>query len=492
VPRFTRRRLGFSAGIVFLVIVLIAGAAAGYLWHLNDRIHRVAVHGLVPAPKAGKAGPGENILLVGSTSRCALTVQNPAYGLCSQGVSGVNSDVVMIVHLVPDTHTATLLSIPRDTFMPNARAEGANKIDAALYEGPSQLVAAIEDDFGVPIQHYIELNFQTFAKVVNDLGGLGMYFPREVYDAYSGLDVRSVGCRHLDGVEALQVVRARHLQYKGPGVRSENPHNWPQETQSDLARIQRDHEFLRVLAAKVAHEGIGNPFTDLRIAEDVAPNLEVDSGFSASDIAHLMATFHSVNAAKVAQYTIPVAVSTFGSYIYQGGNYGDVVFPVQSSDRRIVDRFLAISAATDPLSGRRLPAPAAVRVSVVDGFADPARSASAAAKLRTLGFDLVSDSGVAVPVSTQAAETVVAYDGRAHEAAALAVTRELTGYVSLDNDPSLVTPGAQVTLVTGSFFRVSKTTPRQVPPGFQAPSAATPPLAPWDPRSCTTSGGEGS
>ncbi len=43
----------------------------------------------------------ENILLVGSTDRCALKVQNAAYGLCSQGVNGVNSDVVMILHLDP-------------------------------------------------------------------------------------------------------------------------------------------------------------------------------------------------------------------------------------------------------------------------------------------------------------------------------------------------------------------------------------------------------
>src|SRR5208283_2702657 len=99
-----------------------------------------------------------------------------------------------ILHLNPSVPSVSILSIPRDLFVPNARADGANKIDAALVEGPSQLVAAIEEDFGIPIQHYVELNFDSFANVVNALGGISMYFPEPVYDAYSGLNIQSTGC----------------------------------------------------------------------------------------------------------------------------------------------------------------------------------------------------------------------------------------------------------------------------------------------------------
>ena len=127
--------------------------------------------------------------MVGSTSRCALKVQNPAYGLCTEGVTGVNSDVVMILHLNPATKTVSILSIPGTSSSPTPGPTGANKIDAALVQGPSQLVAAIEDDFGIPIQHYVELNFDSFANVVTALGGITMYFPEPVYDAYSGLNV---------------------------------------------------------------------------------------------------------------------------------------------------------------------------------------------------------------------------------------------------------------------------------------------------------------
>ncbi len=111
----------------------------------------------------------------------------------------------------------SILSIPRDLFVPNARTGGANKIDAALFQGPDQLIAAIEDDFGIPIQHFVELNFDSFINVVQALGGIKMYFPEPVYDAYSGLNIQTTGCLSLNGTQALQVVRARHVQYKGPG-----------------------------------------------------------------------------------------------------------------------------------------------------------------------------------------------------------------------------------------------------------------------------------
>ena len=124
--------------------------------------------------------------MVGSTSRCALARQNLAYGLCSAGVNGVNSDVIMILHADPSHHRLALLSIPRDLFIPNARSTGANKVDAGLFQGLTQLVSAIEEDFGIPIQHAVSLNFDQFANIVDALGGINMSFPMSVFDASVG------------------------------------------------------------------------------------------------------------------------------------------------------------------------------------------------------------------------------------------------------------------------------------------------------------------
>ena len=86
-----------------------------------------------------------------------------------------------------------------------------------------------------------------------------MYFPEPVFDAYSGLNVPTAGCRQLNGFQALEVVRARHLAYKGPDVKTNNHADWTPDPQSDLSRIRRDHEFLRVLAAAVDKTGTRQP-----------------------------------------------------------------------------------------------------------------------------------------------------------------------------------------------------------------------------------------
>lgn len=485
-----------AGGVLALTLVVLVGAAAGYAFYLNSKIHRVQVKDLTAGPGAGSEHGTENILLVGSTSRCALKVQNPAYGLCSQGVTGVNSDVVMILHLNAATHAVSILSIPRDTFVPNARAEGANKIDAALVEGPSQLVDAIQEDFGIPIQHYVELNFDTFAGVVDALGGIRMYFPEPVFDAYSGLRVLTPGCVALDGTQALQVVRARHLQYKSPTVTSNDPASWPQETESDLARIRRDHEFLRVLASSVAHHGLSNPLTDQKLVASVAPQLEVDTGLSATALANLVLTYHGININGAPQLTIPILATTFGSYHYKGGDYGDIVWPTQPQDNAVVDQFLGVGTNIDTMTGRPLPPTTAVPVSVLNGTGATQQATTTAAALRALGFPIthIGDTPAVAPES----EAVVYYARTADAGAALRVLHDLTGVAVMALNPAKVSPGSQVTLVTGTKFTVAAPTtaqpsaPTATPTGTgPAPSTAVQALAPWDPRSCTAAGAAG-
>jgi LCP family protein required for cell wall assembly len=526
--RSTRRKAGYVVGSVFLVLVLLAGAAAGYGWYLNHEIHRIDLHNLTSSPAKGADAGTENILMIGSTSRCALKVQNPAYGLCSQGVTGVNSDVVMILHLNPANHTLSILSIPRDLFVPNARSDGANKIDAALYQGPDQLINAIEEDFGIPIQHFVELNFDSFINVVQALGGIKMYFPEPVFDSYSGLNIQTTGCISLNGTQALQVVRARHLQYKPPGVTTTNPNYWPQESQSDLARIRRDHEFLRVLASAVKAKGLSNPISDQQLVSGVVGDLTADTHFSATDMINLVLTYHGVNINKSPQLTVPVQVDQFGNYVYQGGSYGDVEFPSEPQDRTAVDQFLGLKADADTYSGGALPSPSSVTVSVMNGSGASNQATDTAQSLKALGFT-IGTIGDTTPVGREA-ETVVYYSSKSPKelAAAQAVANSMTGGVIMADDASQVKPGSQVTVVTGTDFSVNappastttgsstgstgsgasgaSTTTGSGSTGttgnsgssssssngaFQPPTSTVSPLAPWDPRSCTASGGEG-
>ncbi len=513
--------MAWIGGTLALVVVLIAGATAGYAWYLNHEIHRIDLKNLTSAPAKGDDAGTENILMIGSTSRCALKVQNPAYGLCSQGVNGVNSDVVMILHLNPATSTLSILSIPRDLFVPNARSDGANKIDAALYQGPDQLIAAIEEDYGISIQHFVELNFDSFINVVNALGGIKMYFPEPVYDAYSGLNIQTTGCLSLNGTQALQVVRARHVQYKGPGVTSSEPNYWPQETQSDIARIRRDHEFLRVLASAVKAKGLSNPITDQQLVAGVVGQLTVDQGFSAGQMINLVLGYHNVDVNSAPQLTLPVAVDQFGSYTYQGGSYGDIEFPAEPQDHNAVDEFLGLKSSNeDTYSGGTLPPASSVTVSVLNGSGASNQASDTAQSLQALGFH-IGAVGDSPPVGREA-ETVVYYAAKtpADLAAAQTVANSMSGAVIMAMDPTQVRPGSEVTVVTGTNFIVhtpaapaapaapagagaaasstttSSTTPASVgntgnSGAFQAPTPTVQTLAPWDPRSCTPSGGEG-
>ncbi len=518
-PKATRRqRIWRGALIGMAVLLVIVAGGAGYTYYLTHDLNRVNVKGLDGALSTGQEAGTENILMVGSTSRCALKVQNLAYGLCSEGVNGVNSDVIMVLHVDPTHHRLALLSIPRDLFIPNARSEGPNKIDAGLFEGISQVVAAVQDDFGIPIQHTVSLNFDQFANVVDALGGINMSFPMSVFDAESGLNVQAATCVHLNGTQALEVVRARHLQYKSSDTTSLYAEDWPQENLSDLARIRRDHEFLRVLGSAVAKQGLGNPITDINLINSVKADLSFDQSWAVTDMASLVLDFHSVNVNSVPQLTLPVAVVTDpdgagGGLMYKGANYGDSEFPAQSQDQSAIDQVLGIGANTDSMTGEPLPSPSSVSVSVMNGSGAYNQATDTATALAALGFHTVGVGDT--PTVGDVAETVVYYGSTAPatEAAAESVARSMTGAVIMAFDPADVAPGAQVTVVTGTQFSVNPpgpvtpaattapaagatttpttaapTTPTTTAPTSSAiatPSPTTSNLEPWDPRACS-------
>jgi LCP family protein required for cell wall assembly len=481
-----------------IILLLLFSTIAGFwdYYQLSHKVHKLDVNGLTASVNGA-----ENILVAGSTNRCNLTVQNVQWGFCSQGVTGVNSDIIFIIHIVPATKSITILSIPRDTFIPNARSGAqAYKIDAALYEGPTQLVNAIQEDFGIPIQHYVEVGFDGFVNIVNAIGGVKMYFPMPVYDAYSYLNVQSPGCKTLNGVEALQVVRARHIQYKPASITTSDMNYWPQEAQSDIARITRTHEFLKVLAAQVAAKGISNPITDQKIVDAIAPQVQVDSGFSTSDMLSLLEEFHAVNINKVTEYTLPVATTNFGDYIYNGNDYGDVVFPVEPNDQQTIDKFLNTSSSNSTFSSSALPKPSDINVSVENGSGISEQATTTTSELSSLGFNATVSEADISPVSYQAQETEVIYASPSTRADALSVASRLGGYVILDQDSSSLVSGSNVTVITGSGLSVNvpnTSTSSSVSSAanslsaaensldISAPNASTSGLSAWDPRACS-------
>jgi LCP family protein required for cell wall assembly len=481
--RFRKWATRSGIAIVLIVVALVA-AEAGYTGYRLNQIKRFTSPHVV-----AQKGPTENILLIGSTSRCAASkIAQFEYQCVDLQVNGVNSDVVLIMHLNGKDDKVSVLSIPRDTFVPGARSGSAlcgttwsytpgtcsNKIDAALVEGPDQLTAAIEQDFGIQINHIVDLNFATFEDVVNALGGLWMYFPDRLVDDSSGLDIHHTGCIHLNGSEALELVRARHVYYfaKGQtpniaaivaannsGVYYTSDSGGQYDGSGDLGRILRVHEFLKALASQVAARGLGNLITDNALIAAVAPNLTVDSSFSNSDMIHLVLDFHHVDLGTTPELTMPT-INDAATYYYYGANYGDVIFPSEPQDQQAIDQFLSTTAPGSSL------APSGISVSVIDGTDSASATAAVASQLAGIGYRVVPTtvSNYVGPVS----ETTVLYDGPSHLVQAEKVMSSLSGAVVLGVGKTAA--GADVSVVTGSIVSVVKPA---APPAAKAAHGAS-------------------
>ena len=436
-PRWLRYLLRGS--VVLLVVVLaLGGAEAGYLAFVNHQIRRVKVPHIIKTPAAGPNVDEQTFLLIGSTSRCVLNnKQTTAFGSCAQGITGVNSDVIILLHANPKTHQVTILSIPRDLALYNVRPGNQfYKVDAALANGPGQLVSVIEQNFGIPINHFVELNFDSFQNIVNALGGLKMDFPYRAYDDSSGLHIRTTGCVTLNGFDALALVRARNYFYFKGG-------QWTEDGSGDLGRIVRVHEFLRVLATAVEHRGLGNVLADNTLLEAVAPNLEIDSTLSISDMVNLLQVFRGTKVNSVPQETMP-NIENFANYYFQGYNFGSVVLPTYPQDQVAVDHFLGLKRP--PGSNVK---PSSITVSVLNGTGIGGEANATAAQLSSLGYHVIS-TGTSTPVGP-IAETI-AYYKPGHILQAERLLKSLTGMVGMVQGTT--SDGADVTVVTGSDFSV--------------------------------------
>ena len=469
-PVRSKRRRRTIRGLiaVAILIVVILGGTAIYVEVEIGHIHTVIVK------VSPQTGPADDILLVGSTSRCAVTSSAQVklfHEECLSGVNGVNSDVIMILRLQPG-RTPTLLSIPRDTFVPDARAGGLyNKVDAALADGPNQLVDAIQQDFGIPINHYVVLNFGTFEGIVNALGGISMYFPTTLRDYDSFLSIDRTGCVHINGVEALALVRSRHLYYHY----DKKTKTWRgYDGSGDIGRIERVHLFLRALVSQISARGVGNPITDARLLAAIAPDLTVDTSLSKNSMLSLALQFHS-NVGSAPEYTLPI-VEDAAEYMYKGYPYGLVAFPTEPQDEKTIDAFLGKAASPKAIN------PSSITVSVVDGTGSPSSTSADATKLGALGYKIVGtgEQTSVGPVS----ETTVDYAAGKTPAATAAnlanaeqVKSSLGGLVVLGEAAAL--DGADVSIITGSGFTIAT-------PSAPATTTTTQPTTTTTIRSTTT------
>ncbi len=203
---------------------------------------------------------GGNYLLVGSDSRAFVDSAQDAQRFgSSQTQSGQRSDTIMVAHVDGGKGTGFLLSFPRDLWV-DIPGIGHAKINAAFNAGPQRLIETIEQDFDVPISHYLQVDFAGFRKIVDAIGTIPISFPAPAQDAYSGLHVSEAGCRRLSGQDALAYVRSRYYESFVNG-------RWQTDPTSDLGRIKRQQYFLRTLADEALHASQRAPWRGLSILD---------------------------------------------------------------------------------------------------------------------------------------------------------------------------------------------------------------------------------
>jgi LCP family protein required for cell wall assembly len=227
-----------------------------------------------------------------------------------------------------------MLSVPRDLYVPVAGTGGRAKINSALARGPEQLVETIKADFGIPVSHYVLVDFDGFRAVVDAVGGLRLDFPSPVRDDdnghnNSGLLITTPGCRQLDGTLALALARSRYYQYRGPdGV-------WRFDPGYDLGRIRRQQVLLRALAAQALRRGLTNPLRANAVLAALSRHLTRDDTLTVGQAVRLAGQFRALRPGALVGLTIPTVPAL------RGGE--QVLLAVQPATRQTVARFLGRS-----------------------------------------------------------------------------------------------------------------------------------------------------
>ncbi len=455
-----KRRVGRTIAITTSVLVLVAAGGFAVLYeHLNGNIKGVPLFGGTSGD-AGKEKPDAfgrtpiNILVLGSDGRnnaadCKLG------GDCGSG-GGQNADVEMVVHVSADRSNATVMSVPRDT-MTNLPAckdpqSGAamsahrDQINSTLQYGPGCTVAAVHQLTGIPIDHFMMIDFQGVVNMSDAVGGVPVCVDNNVYDPYSHLKLAK-GTHTLKGVSALEFVRSRHGFGDG----------------SDLGRTYGQHIYLSSMIRTLKSAGtLANPGALYGLADAATKALTVDNGLdSIPKLLGLAGDLNKVPSNRITFTTmqnIPdpqddsrVLVSPAAQNLF------DAIANDQSLTTGSGDKSSAAAAATSTATASPSPSASSVpdsqiAVAVENGSGTTGRAAEVATSLVDKGF---SPSTSSANAPSPASSTTLRYPaGKQSQAQTVARALHLPA-ARLKQDTTI----SDVTLVIGTDWTTSDTYP---------------------------------
>ncbi|MHC5905868.1 LCP family protein [Streptomyces sp. S6] len=399
--RRTRPRWALRLATTFSVVVL-ASAGIGHSMVATLEADIARVDPFKDMKNRPRAGHGMNVLLVGTDGRDKISEEERRkYRL--GGAPCHCTDTIMIVHISEDRDRASVVSLPRDSYADTPphiddttgqRHKGHPiRINAAYAEGGPQLtVRTVEYMTGVKIDHYMEVDFTSFMKTVDVLGGVKICTSEPLRDSYTGLDL-SPGTHTLLGGEALQYVRSRHA-----------------DASSDLGRMKRQQRFLAALVDRTTSSGIlFNPLRFRDVTRAVLGSVRADRGFGTDELIDLGRAMRNFSPSSSEFMTVPIgqmgyAVKGIGSTLKWDPVRAGRVFEALRDDKPLSTARPRASAV--PVVEV---APASIHVQVENGSGTDGLGRRADTALTSAGFHT---TGKPVTSASRVDHTVVQYDPR--------------------------------------------------------------------------------
>ncbi|MGB5380552.1 MAG: LCP family protein [Acidimicrobiia bacterium] len=296
-PPPTKRKGGFAkkAFLVLLVFALVAVLGTiGYVKWTESKIDRIDASELTSlATLAPGSSEPINFLVIATDDRSNLPDDwnEDAFG----EFAGRRTDVMMLAHMVPGERIQ-LLSLPRD-LMVEIEGNGTNRLNASyVVGGPDLLIKTVQQETGIPVHHFVEIDFGGFGRIVDSLGGVTFDFPLAARDNKSGFAVEA-GTQTLDGEMAVAYARSRQYEVYDNG-------SWSSTGGGDIARTQRQQDIMVQLFDQVASPS--SAFNLPTFLPTFADNITADEGLSLGLMTDLGRAALGLGSADIDRVTLPV------------------------------------------------------------------------------------------------------------------------------------------------------------------------------------------
>lgn len=387
-------------------------------------------------------GVPENFLIVGSDSRDNVDPSDPDFAdvLPNSEVGGTRSDTIIVARVDPASTTVDMVSFPRDLFVQIAGG-GRDRINTAYGEGRQVLIDTIRQDFGIEINHYVEIDFTGFQRLVSAVDGVPVYLDTVYRDRHSGLGEIGPGCAVLDGETALAFARARNLEFQ------DDDGDWRTDPTGDLGRITRQQLFIRKALERVLALDLGDILTLNRLLDVAVDSVAVDGGLSNDDLRALANRFRGFDPETIRNHALPTEPFRTSA--------GAAVLRLLEDEAQPI---LNVFRGLDPGAVT----PDNIVIEVQNGTGVERQATLAAEALDAVGFITEVNRDAATPPAT-----TILFGSGSEEAARL-VARHLTSRAVFEFDPSLAP--LRVRLVTGPDFT---TVVRQPWPAEAVPAPTT-------------------